>query len=91
MKLQKPAHLARHLEPIWEEMVDNVMPQIGAAGLEALCGQIHRLRTAEAKITAEGIIIGDVKGNPIPHPALAVEKQAQQQIRIWLDKFGRSV
>lgn len=73
---------------IWSEMVGQVRPTIGAVGLEALCVQVARMRDAQRRITAEGLVVADAKGNPVPHPALAVEKQAQAEIRQWLGKFG---
>jgi hypothetical protein len=47
------------------------------------------MRDAQRRITAEGIVVADAKGNPCPHPALAVEKQAQGEVRAWLGKYGR--
>lgn len=88
-RLAKPATLPEHLASIWAELLPAVRDTIGATGLEALCGQVYRLRDAQARITAEGIVVADAKGNPIPHPAIVVEKQAQAEIRAWLVKFGR--
>jgi hypothetical protein len=65
-----------------------VQEAIGSAGLEALVVQVHRMRDAQERITAEGIVVADSKGNPIPHPALAIERQAQVEIRTWLAKYG---
>jgi len=81
--------LPEHLRPIWEEMEAQVVERIGAIGLEALCGQVYRLRTAEERISREGLVVQDVKGNPAPHPAIYIEKQAQAEIRTWLQKYGR--
>jgi phage terminase small subunit len=85
---RRPAHLPAHLVPIWDEMAGQVTTAIGLAGLEALVGQVYRLRTAEEKITTEGLVVADAKGNPTPHPALKVEKDAQSEIRRWLHDFG---
>lgn len=51
--------------------------------MDALAGQIARLRDAQARIDAEGLIIADAKGNPIPHPAIEIERKAQAEIRAW--------
>lgn len=51
--------------------------------LEALAGQISRLRDAQARIAEDGLIVPDVKGNPVEHPALAIERRAQDEIRKW--------
>ena len=29
----------------------------------------------------------DAKGNPVPHPALAIEKAAQVEVRAWSERF----
>lgn len=83
-----PKDLPAHLVPIWEETAPRVRPMIGPVGLEALCAQIYRMRDAQERITKDGAIVADAKGNPVPHPALAIEKQAQAEVRAWIAKFG---
>lgn len=51
--------------------------------LEAVAGQIARLRDAQERIAREGLIVPDGKQNPVPHPALAIERAAQDEIRKW--------
>ena len=46
-----------------------------------------RLRDAQARLAAEGSIIADPKGVPIPHPAIAIERAAQDEIRKWGNAF----
>jgi hypothetical protein len=87
--MKVPKGLPDHIGVIWKEMLPQVRPTIGAAGMEALCTQVYRMRDAQKRITAEGIVVADAKGNPCPHPALAVEKQAQGEVRAWLGKYGR--
>jgi hypothetical protein len=86
--LEKPATLPEHLSGIWDETAPKVRRAIGPLGLEALCGQIFRMRDAQERITRDGAIVADAKGNPCPHPALAIEKQAQGEVRAWIVKFG---
>lgn len=38
---------------------------------------------ARERIDNEGLIVQDSKGNPIPHPALEIERRAQAEIRAW--------
>lgn len=83
-----PDHLPEHLRPIWEETAPKVRRTIGPIGLEALCGQIYRLRDAEQRVTRDGAVVNDAKGNPVPHPALAIERQAQAEILKWIAKYG---
>jgi hypothetical protein len=88
-KLTKPDSLPDHLGGIWDEMEAQVTPQIGAAGMEALCTQVYRMRDAQKRITEEGIVVADTKGNPTPHPALDIEKRAQNEVRQWLKAYRR--
>ena len=55
--------------------------RIDGPDLEAFCGQVARLRDAQARLAAEGSIIAVPKGVPIPHPAIAIERAAQDEIR----------
>lgn len=85
---KRPEHLAEHLCPIWDEIAPQVSLRIGFAGLEALCGQMYRLREAQKKITTEGLVVADARENPVPHPALKIEKEAQAEIRRWIKDYG---
>ena len=61
--------------------------RIDGPDLEAYCGQVARLRDAQARLAAEGSIIADPKGVPIPHPAILIERAAQDEIRKWGNVF----
>lgn len=54
---------------------------------EAFCGVVARLIDAQRRLSSEGPIIADPKGNPIPHPALAIEKSCAEQLRRWGARF----
>lgn len=84
-----PPTLPPELVPIWEQMLEQVDPTIGSAGMESLVIQISRLRDAQARISREGSVVADSKGNPGPHPALAIEQQAGREIREWMKNFPR--
>ena len=71
---------------IWQQMVDAGSPE--GPELEAFVGQVARLREAQRRIAAEGLITADPKGYPIPHPAIAIERAAQVEIRAWGSKFA---
>ena len=64
-----------------------VSERIDGPDLEAYCGQVSRLRDAQAWIAEEGLIVADAKGVPMPHPALLIERQAQDEIRKWGSAF----
>ena len=87
--MDRPKRLPEHLAPIWDELAEDMDDKIGLAGMEAFCGQVHRLREASQRITTEGMVVQDSKGNPVPHPALGIEKTAQAEVRAWTDKYAR--
>lgn len=86
--LVPPDHLPDHLAEIWEEVAPSVQPRIGVAGLEALCAQIYRVRDAQKRITEEGLVVADDKGNPTEHPAIKIERKAQNEVRRWMKDFA---
>lgn len=84
---EPPAHLTDAEREAWSELV----AALGAAAagapapaLEAAACQVARMRDAHRRITAEGEIVLDGRDRPVPHPALAIERQAQAELRGWL-------
>jgi len=86
--MKKPAHLTPEMIAIWDELLPQINPHIGAIGFEALVTQVYRSRDAQKRIAEEGLIVADAKGVAVPHPALAIEKQAQGEIRTWLNRWS---
>lgn len=85
-----PVGLAPDVAAIWVETVTEYGPgyeRITGPALEAYCGQVSRLREAQRRIAAEGLVVADAKGQPVPHPALSIERGAQEEIRRWGDAF----
>lgn len=80
-----PEHLPSDVATVWLELAPHVRNQ--GPGFEAYCAQVARLRDAQRRISAEGLIVADAKGNPVPHPALGIERDAQKEIRAWGDQF----
>lgn len=76
-------------EIVEELRADGSAGRLSDGELEALAGQISRLRDAQSRIAEEGLIVADGKQNPVPHPALAIEKAAQEEIRKWSPQLGR--
>lgn len=74
------------------EVCDLVVASGGASSvtpeLEAYAGQVVRLRDAQRRLAAEGEVVEDPKGFPIPHPAIAIERAAQEELRRWGDRFS---
>jgi phage terminase small subunit len=87
-ELEVPVHASEKLALVWREMQPQVLVRIGVMGMESLCLQIIRMRDAQQRIDAEGMIVADSKGSPIPHPAIAIERAAAAQVRSWLMKYG---
>lgn len=85
--VKPPAHLPPDVAAVWVEMVGRGADE--GPELEAYCGQVARLRDAQKRLDAEGLITADPKGAPIPHPAIAIEKAAQDEIRKWGSRFTR--
>lgn len=87
---QPPSHLPEDVRVVWEEVVtaygEGVEAILGPP-LEAYCGQVATMREAQQKLTDEGLIVADPKGVPMNHPAIAIARQAQDEIRKWGDAF----
>lgn len=82
-----PKSLTGAAKEAWPEVCDLDAP---VHVLEALAVQIARLRDARARIDEEGLIIEGDKGKPVEHPALAIERAAQTEIRrIYADHEPR--
>lgn len=81
-----PAHLSASARAVWDELVLSLVP---AAGFDAYCNQVAIERDAAGRISAEGLIVADSKGNPVPHPALEIQRRAQVEIRAWAGKFRK--
>jgi P27 family predicted phage terminase small subunit len=85
-----PKHLPPDIASIWAETCKTYgtgSEAITGPALEAYCGQVARLRDAQRRIAAEGLVVADSKGQPVAHPALAIERSAQAEIRTWADTF----
>lgn len=83
-----PAHLTPAVAAVWSEVITAYgSDEIVGPDLEAYCGQVAQLRDAQARIASDGLITADPKGNPIPHPAIAIERAAQDEIRKWGPRF----
>lgn len=84
---EPPAHLTDDERAAWDELVGwlgapaETMPP---PGLEAAACQVARMRDAHRRIEREGEIVLDARDRPVPHPALAIERQAQAEVRAWL-------
>ncbi len=83
-----PDHLSPAACLVWAEVsgdIDVSGPE--GPALEAYCVQVARMRDAQTRIDAEGLIVADEKGRPVPHPALQIEKSAQVEVRAWIGRY----
>ena len=89
MSASEPDHLAPAALAVWRETVaaHPTPDRIVGPDLEAYCVQVARMRDAQARVDTEGMVVADAKGNPIPHPALELERRAQVEVRAWGDRF----
>lgn len=93
--MDAPAHLPEPVQRAWLEITEG-MTQAGVEGaeapaLEAYATAVARMRDAQERVAREGLLIADAKGNPMPHPALAIEKSAAAEVRAWVSRYRRSV
>ena len=88
--MQPPERLPSEVAAVWSELVaehgDGAARIVGPE-FEAYCGAVARLRDAQRRIHDEQIIVPDSKNAPVAHPALAIERQASDDLRRWGDKF----
>lgn len=83
--MSAPGHLPERIQAIWLSLVaDGAIP---GPGFDAYCGQVAIERDCAARVAREGVITADAKGNPVPHPALEVQRKAQAEVRAWGDRF----
>ena len=55
--------------------------------VDCIVVQIQRAREAGERVEAEGVIVRDVKGSVIPHPAIKVEADASRIVSEMVDKY----
>ena len=44
---------------------------------------------ARAMVKADGLVVADERGRPVPHPAIAVERSAAAEMRAWLPEVRK--
>lgn len=89
MSDEAPSWLSEDARTVWAELSAASSDPLGLAGpdFEAYCVQVGRMRDAQRRIDEEGLVVADEKGRPVPHPAIAIEKAAQAEVRAWGSRF----
>lgn len=85
-----PTHLPESAADVWREIMEtnDLAGTVDRAALEAFCTLMARMREARKRVEDEGMVVKDPRGRVVPHPALAVERQAAEQVRAWGDRFA---
>ncbi|AYN58999.1 terminase small subunit [Arthrobacter phage Ryan] len=88
--IEPPESLPPAAVEVWNEIVasNDLAGNVDRSALEAFCTLMARLREARRRVEEEGMVVKDPRGRVVPHPALAVERQAAEQIRAWGDRFA---
>lgn len=76
--------LSERARAVWDRVVeDRGVPATatGADGLAAYATAVARLEDARERIDRDGLIVADAKGQPVPHPALALERALQADLQ----------
>ena len=68
---------------------DQVRPKTPASIIEVIATQLDRLDEAKTRIDEEGIVVRDLKGSIVPHPALKIEQDATKIIADLLQKHKK--
>lgn len=90
MALTPPDTLSEPVAQVWAEIVQ-VHPRphaIVGPALETYCTLVATLREARDRIEREGLVVESPRGEPVPHPALAVERATAKELRGWGDRFS---
>jgi phage terminase small subunit len=83
--MKVPSHLDRRARGVWREVAKAwPLEDLSPAAVESLCVQVVRMRDAQARVDAEGELVAGARERPEPHPALAIERAAAEQVRKWL-------
>lgn len=63
-----------------DEVAVACMAETPAVLLEAMAAQLVAMREARRLVEVDGVMVRDGKQNPISHPCLELERQAQRQL-----------
>jgi len=74
---------------IFNEIADQCSLTTPKRILQSIITQIDRAEEAKRRIEEEGIVVRDIKGSVLPHPAIKIEADAQKIICDLLTKHKR--
>lgn len=73
-------------EALLDEVFEQCHPSTPTATVEAIAQQIAMAREARARIDEEGIVVRDMRGAVLAHPAIAIEADAVKLYTALLQK-----
>lgn len=89
-----PAGMPDDVAAVWREVVaahvavgdDTIARKVGP-GLEAYCAITADLRDATARVSKDGRLVQDVRGNPVEHPGIAIKNNAARELARFGDTY----
>lgn len=85
--MNPPEPLDSTLHAIWQEVADDLKDKTPAAIVESICTQIKAMRDIRALIDTDGVMVRDGKNNPVPHPGLQMERDAQKHLAAMMNMW----
>jgi phage terminase small subunit len=86
--MSRPKNLPEYLRDIWDEIAKEVKPTTPESAIDAMVRQVYLLRDAERRVSSEGAVVVDARGNATEHPAIKIQRDAGKELREWLQKYG---
>ena len=73
-----------------EKAKEQVAEKTPESIIETIATQLDRLNEAKERIDQEGVVVRDLKGSVIPHPAIKIEIDATKLLSELLNKHKES-
>ena len=91
--LEPPALLPPEGRELWNEFVpllaqQRIVDVVDRAALTVLCLQWARCCQAAAVLAEQGLFVLGSTGQPVEHPALAIERQADALLLRYCEQYG---
>ena len=75
---------------IVEHVVDQVKPSTPDAIFDIIVGQLEIAQDAKNRIAEEGIVVRNIGGSIIPHPAIKVQNDAEKIVAQLVGKYSEN-
>lgn len=89
-----PADMPATVAVIWTEIVqahvdagDPLIGQKVGPRMEAFCAITADLRDATARVAKDGLLVQNARGEPTPHPAIAIKNDASRELARYGSEF----